>query len=43
MWTYINAKRREKRNSKWIWTVIIKEGGKELITYEWEIGMKKPS
>ena len=34
MWTYVNARRREKRNSKWIWTAIIKEGGKELITYE---------
>ena len=34
MWTYVGARRGEKRNSKFIWTAIIEDKGKKVVTFE---------
>ncbi|MEO2083668.1 MAG: helix-turn-helix domain-containing protein [Desulfurobacteriaceae bacterium] len=34
MWTYVGARRGEKRNSKYIWTAVIGDGKEEIFTFE---------
>ncbi|GAB6075479.1 hypothetical protein JCM12825_03570 [Desulfurobacterium crinifex] len=34
MWTYVGVRRGEKRNSKYIWTAVIRDGDQEIVTYE---------
>jgi len=34
MRTYVGARRGEKRNSKYIWTAVIRDGKEEIFTFE---------